>query len=709
MNIQNKIKNSIEKSKSSIKALSAYTIFTIILTYPVAFYENKIPGGWDAFQFMWIFWWFKKSLLIFVNPYITPYLFYPSGASLAFSAITPFNSMVSVPLQFAFTLVNTYKIIWILTFILTGYGTFLLVKYLTNDTKAAFIAGLIFMFSPYRMAHGVGHLNLISTEWIPFYVLFLIKTIHENQKSNAIYAALFLFLTALSCNYYLVYLLIFTIFYLLYHKWSNKNLINKNTLKRIGIIIILSGSVILPFFYPMLKELLVAQSNYMYQGGFIEYSADLLGFLVPPMFHPIFGKLVEPIYSNFTGNLAENTVFVGYTVIFLSIVSFLKIRTKEIKFWTLSVVIFIILSLGPLLHVNGHLIDNIPLPYSILMNIPIFSLARAPSRWSVLVIFSLAVLAGYGLNYIFKRYTNNSSCKKNVLFFIFSFLILFEFLATPYTMSSAEVPIFYKQISNEQGDYAILEIPNCDSNFVATYMYYQSTHEKKLVNGYLSRTSPESFQFLSATPFISQLMHLTESRPLEKEYILNQNITEIGSSILNFYNIEYIILHKDLMSEEQFQSYSIFLQRFVNKNPLIYEKDSLIVYKVQKEQIKSFMVLGEGWHNIENWNGNATRWMKEESTLLVYSDVNRLATLRFQTMSFYRPRTLEIYVDDLEQLQEVIPTKFINVEAQIPLKIGTNYIKLYVPEGCDKPSDIPIMSSKDSSCLSLAFQNVTIT
>ena len=227
----------------------AYVILTVIFTYPVAFSRDKIPGpGGDAYQFIWGFWWFKEALLSFCSPYYTPYIFHPTGVNLAFSAVTPFNGLFSIPLQSAFGLISSYNILWIFSFIASGYGTYLLVKYLTSDRRAAFISGLIFMFCPYHFAHALGHVNLTSIEWIPFYVLFLIKTVKEAKRSNAIYAAIFLFLTAICCYYYLIYLLVFTLMLLSYYLWVDKYIIlKKDFLKRLSILVITFGLIFSPF------------------------------------------------------------------------------------------------------------------------------------------------------------------------------------------------------------------------------------------------------------------------------------------------------------------------------------------------------------------------------------------------------------------------------------------------------------------------------
>ncbi len=289
-----------------------------------------IPGdGGDDYYFLWTLWWFKKAILSVSSPYFSQYIFYPNGINLIFSTLTPFNGILSIPLQFMFGLIKAYNILFLISFIISGYGTYLLVKYLTGNLKAAFISGLIFMFSPSHFAHALGHLNLLSIEWIPFYVFFLLKTINEKNSKNAIYAAFFMSLV-FYCEYtYAMYLSLFTVFFLLYYAYEDKNyVVNKYVVKRLCLMGISFTFLVLPLVYSLFKELLISGSSYMYVGGFVPLSASLLGFFIPSNFHPIFHQFVNSIngYQNFTG--AELTVFAGYTGLLLATIAFLKIKTK---------------------------------------------------------------------------------------------------------------------------------------------------------------------------------------------------------------------------------------------------------------------------------------------------------------------------------------------------------------------------------------------
>ena len=60
-----------------------------------------------------------------------------------------------------------YNLLFISTFALSAFGTYLLVRDLTGDKRAAFIAGLVYGFLPYRIA-SVPHVQVMSSQWMPF-------------------------------------------------------------------------------------------------------------------------------------------------------------------------------------------------------------------------------------------------------------------------------------------------------------------------------------------------------------------------------------------------------------------------------------------------------------------------------------------------------------------------------------------------------------
>jgi len=629
-----------------------------------------------------------------VNPYFTNYIYYPDGVNMVFSDIGPLNAIASIPLQMAFGLITSYKIIWMLTFILSGYGMFLLANYLIADKKVAFISGLIFMFSPYHFAHALGHMNLISIEWIPLYVLFLIRTVRESAKSNPVYAAIFLFLNATSSLYYLMYMIIFTLFFLVHNQITEKSVLENGVLKRIGIMVMSFGLVVSPLAYLITKDLLTARSNYMYSSGFVEYSADLLAFFTPTTFHPLFHQLAEPINSHFTGGPAEFTVFAGYTVLLLSALAVYKIKCREIKFWAISAGVFFVLSLGPLLHVKGlrsiaceGLNVYIPLPYLILMHLPIFSLLRVTSRWDMLLMLCLALLAGYGIKYVLDKYDGQSASRRCIILLLVSCLVIFEFLSVPYPLSETKIPEFYEQLATDKGDYAILEIPS----YLPEILYYQTVHQKKLVGGYLGRAESKGYP-----PFINQLMSMSPTGLSGN----NQDIlTWNGSAAeLDSLHIRYVVLHTELMDKDQLEFVRSLLKVSIEKDPKRY--GSLEVYEINSQP--EGVYLNEGWYGGEIWNNTPTRWIGKESSIIAVSQEAKSAELSLRALSYIQPRNLEIYVNEMPSGKvRINSSELMEVKMPLKLKKGTNLILLRTTESCERPNG-------DTRCLSLAIQNVSI-
>jgi len=121
--------------------------------------------------------------------------------------------------------------------------------------------------------------------------------------------------------------------------------------------------------------------------------------------------------------------------------------------------------------------------------------------------------------------------------------------------------------------------------------------------------------------------------------------------------------------------------------------------------------LSDGWHGLEDWDGTPTRWMENDATLMIYSNDRSIADLSFNASSFHRPRTLEIYVNDHPQhiYAEIPNNKCATVNVpRINLNKGANIVRFHVPEGCERPVDIPELNNPDSRCLSIAVQDIQI-
>ncbi len=148
---------------------------TLVLTYPlVRQFTAAIPGdAFDGWQNYWNLWWVREALLEqHSQPYFTNLLFHPTGVGLLFHTLNPFNGLIALPVQLAWGLLPAYNSIVLLSFALGGLGGYLLCRQALGargHRLFAFVGGAIFTYSPFHMAHLLGHMQVISLEWIPFY------------------------------------------------------------------------------------------------------------------------------------------------------------------------------------------------------------------------------------------------------------------------------------------------------------------------------------------------------------------------------------------------------------------------------------------------------------------------------------------------------------------------------------------------------------
>lgn len=697
----------------------SYTLLTIILTYPVLFkIKTDIPGtGADSFQWMRILWYTKiaiqeADLAALTHDHL---IFYPNGIeSMPFSSA--FNQMLYVLLSPFLELHVTYTILWLLTFIIGAIGSYLLVKYLTDNKDAAFLAGIVFAFSPYHFSRGLYFFGAATVEWIPFCALYLMKTVKEEGIKNPILAGIFFILVATSDLQYLIFMGIFAGLVFLYDFYltlrSRKNFTHfvKKMVKKY---FFFGGVAFLGILPLTINEILIALSNQNFlkpnANEIPKLSNDLMSFFLPSHLHPLLGQFTLNLYSNIPSWPAEQVNFIGYTVLGLSALAFLKSKRKtDIKFWLISTLFFTIISLGPILHFNGafSFTDSnlkIPLPYQLLYStVPFLKNCRTVGRFFVIATLGYSVLAGYGFSELLKYKPE----RKKLIFTIVGFLLIFEYLCIPYPTTQVNVPDFYYKISNDTNNYAVLEIPqNSNAGYMDfQYLYYQTIHNKPLVGGYAARYPANVSDFQRKTPFIKELQYYS----LGAKDILQENVTDIGTSVLNANNIRYVIIHKNQLSSEQLDFVNDLLNKTLKTEPEIYAEDGLIVYRVPDETIQPFMLLGEGWNSQENWDGTITRWMSNNATLSVYSDVAETAILKLSACSLHSPKTLEVYNGKTLQSKQIINSSLSTVNLPITLKKGKNVICLNVPEGTESPCDFPELKNNDTRELSIAIQGIQL-
>ena len=88
--------------------------------------DMLIGGTGDNLYYVWLIGWLQKAIFsLHINPLVVPIFNFPYGWNLAFSEITPVNSLPAVLISYLGNPTLAYNLILLTSYVLTGYFTFL--------------------------------------------------------------------------------------------------------------------------------------------------------------------------------------------------------------------------------------------------------------------------------------------------------------------------------------------------------------------------------------------------------------------------------------------------------------------------------------------------------------------------------------------------------------------------------------------------------
>ncbi len=195
-----------------------------------------LTGDWSA----WSAWWH-------------PPIFHPARYTIGYSELLITQAVLGAPVH-ALTgnLLLTYNVLFLGSFVLSGLGGFLLVRDLTGDARAGWLAGLLYGFALYRVTQGP-HLQVLHAQWAPFVLWLLHRWFTHGRWRDAALGGLALAAQNLSNGYYLFYLA------LLLPPWVVGQLAARRRLADVrgwlgpAVTALVAAALTLPFLYPYLQ------------------------------------------------------------------------------------------------------------------------------------------------------------------------------------------------------------------------------------------------------------------------------------------------------------------------------------------------------------------------------------------------------------------------------------------------------------------------
>ncbi len=416
--------------------------------------------------------------------------------------------MLILPVQVYFgEPILAYNLSLLSTFPLAAFGMYLLAFHWTHHRQAAFVAGLIFAFTPYRFA-AIAHLQLLTFQWMPYLLLFLDKLmvaqtlkVFKTFRVYGICFILFLVMQCLAAWYLAIYTGVIVAIYVMVAHASlgltqdNRSATAKDValhvLRKFCPLLLISGLLILPLAWPYLSIV-----NELRQARPLNQALELVAvptdFVAAAPFNYLFGSLTATFRQRpqFT---EENMLFSGFIAPLLALLALFSPATARPKVYALSIILLFTLSL------------TFATPYTTLAKLmPPATIIRVPPRWIIPALFALAGLAAFGVKNFSLFPTSYFLPPTSYLllptsYFLLPTLLLTESFSVPLPLAPVNNhttlnPAYHWLAKNQKSNIALLELPLHSApapEYPEVKRLYASTLGWwRLVNGYSGYTPP---------------------------------------------------------------------------------------------------------------------------------------------------------------------------------------------------------------------------
>ncbi len=456
-------------------ASSIFAIATVALTYPLAIHPTSLGrfDNGDARLNAWAMSWVANQLIHDPLHLFQANTFYPLANTLAFSEHLFVPGLMALPLlELTNDLVLSYNLVFLFSIFLSAVGMYVLTVSLTGSRLAGIVAGLLFSFAPYRF-NRLPHIQMQLYAFLPLALACLHRFLDTGKRSWAWCTAGFFLLQVLSGTYLAAMATVaLSIALVTLAPTAGRT---RQEMSSLALALLVAALCIYPFARP-----------YFWVNDHLGIEWDLPGIgslsATPESYLASSSRLYRPL----TDGLVEEDkrrdfLFPGLTLPLLGLAGLVVLITRQGSFsrpWATALCYFLImaagvlLSFGPLTPVYSFLHEHLVF----------FRGLRALTRFALLPLFSLSVLAGFALAWLFEgggRLHNRRWAAAAIAVFFVA-----ESTALPYQLEnfSDVPPEVYLWLAEEAEPGPIVELPFLVID--TRYMFWARHHGfRPMLNG----------------------------------------------------------------------------------------------------------------------------------------------------------------------------------------------------------------------------------
>jgi hypothetical protein len=371
---------------ATLRALGLFALLAVAATWPLAARLHVMDPGDSAF-FAWQIAWELHALLD--DPSQLPHAnaCHPLRYALGLDEPVLATAVLALPLRlFTDDAVLLFGLVRLMTWWLSAFTAFLLLRELRCGEPAALLGGALFACSPVRVDQ-VAHLSTLGTQWLPLVPLFLLRFARDGRWRDALLAGATFALTSYACGYHgLLGLLVLPVpvALLLGRRAALWPCAAAGALLAAALLLPLRG----------LHRAALEPFDYARGAGETRtWSASLETFLATSPWNRIYGDVTRPLRG------AANNLFPGLVPVALPLAAWISLRrrgeraSREARFFAGLAAAGVLVSLGPEVRAGGETLMTSPLAL-VRDALPLFADVRAYARAGIFTALGLTVLAG---------------------------------------------------------------------------------------------------------------------------------------------------------------------------------------------------------------------------------------------------------------------------------------------------------------------------
>ncbi len=353
-----------------------FCVFAAVLLFPQLQRMDSVPDLGDPLFSIWRFGWVYHKLGGDPRPLFSPNVFHPHQLTLTYSDSMLLPALTTAPfLAVGMHPVSAYNLVMVVSFIASAFAMYLLAERLTGSRAAAFVAGLLFGFYPYRFEH-YSHFELQMTYCMPLALLALHRFATTARTRDAVAFGL---LTAaqLYCSMY--YAVFFTVYVAALFAFLCA--LTRPSLRPMLAPAAIAGALALLLALPLARTYSSARLGDREIPTVTYYSATAADYLRAHPRSATWGERTLP------GRMPERALFPGVMILLLAAIALIPPLGVTRAAYGGALLVAFELSRG---------FNSVFYPY-LYEWLPFIRGLRVPARASILVGLTLALLAGFGV------------------------------------------------------------------------------------------------------------------------------------------------------------------------------------------------------------------------------------------------------------------------------------------------------------------------